>query len=278
MAVYRRPARSRFVLLVVALASVTLLTVDERSNGGGAVDGVRDAARDAFAPVSRTAAAVARPVGNFFEGAFRYGDVEAENARLRAELAEREGQVLRAADAERERTALIDQANLSSVGDIPTVAARVVSALASNFALTVEIDRGGDHGVIRGMPVVSGAGLVGRVVDASRTRATVLLLTDSTSNVGVRLTGSGDAGVAVGRGRGSSLRVDLVDPATKVAAGEAVVTSGLQDSLFPPGIPMGRVKAATAAPGAVQQDVTVEPVVDVRRLAFVKVLLWSPTP
>ena len=58
--------------------------------------------------------------------------------------------------------------------------------------------------------------------------------------------------------------------------GEVVVTSGLQQSIFPPSIPVGRVKSASAKPGALQQDVRVDPVVDLRRLQFVRVLRWQP--
>lgn len=278
MAVYRRSTRPRYTLLLLVLTAVTLLTVDERSGGLGVVDGLRDEARDAFAPVQRAADSLFRPVGDVVEGALHYGDVEAENARLREQLAEREGQLLRAADAERERRALLDQQSLEFAGDIPTVAARVVLVQPSNFQLTVEIDRGRDAGVVPGMPVVSGAGLVGQVLGTSRTTATVLLLTDPTSSVGVRLTGSGDVGVASGRGAGSTLRVDLIGTGTKVEKGEVAVTSGLQQSVFPPGIPVGKVKAATAAPGALQHDVTLQPVVDLRRLTFVKVLLWGQQP
>lgn len=276
MAVYRRTSRPRYTLLLLVLTAITLLTLDERSNGSGVVDVARDGARDAFAPVKDAADAAVRPVTDFFQGALHYGEVEAENARLREQLAEREAEVLRAGDAEREREALLDLAGLDFVGDVPTVAARVVATPATGFDLTLEIDRGRNAGVAPGMPVVSGGGLVGRVVDVSRRRATVLLVTDSSSSVGVRLSGSGDVGVAAGRGRGSTLRVDLVDPVSKVERGEMVVTSGLQNSVFPPGIPVGKVVAATSAAGALQQDVTVEPSVDLRRVTFVKVLQWDP--
>lgn len=276
MAVYRRTARPRFTLLLLVLTAVTLLTLDERSNGLGVVDTARDAARDGFAPVQGVANAAVRPVVDFFQGALHYGDVRAENARLREQLAEREAGGLRAADAEREREALLDLVGLDFVGDIPTVAARVVQTPASGFDLTLGLDRGRDAGVAPGMPVVSAGGLVGRVIDVSRKRSTVRLVTDASSNVGVRLSTSGDVGVAAGRGAGSTLRVDMVDTATKVDKGEMVVTSGLQNSVFPPGIPVGKVVAATSSAGALQQDVTIEPTVDLRHVEFVKVLQWVP--
>lgn len=274
MAVYRRSARPRFTLLLLVLTAITLLTLDER--GASVVGSVRGHARDLFAPVASFADRVFGPVGDAIQGVVHYGDLEAENDRLREQLAEQQGEQLRAQDAQRELKALLDQQELDYIGDIPTVAARVVTTSPNNFQLTIEINRGTNHGVAKGMPVVSGVGLVGRVVDTSRTRSIVLLLTDQESSIGVRLTSSGDVGVATGQGMRAPMKVDLIDTATAVPEGEVVVTSGLQQSVFPPGIPVGKVRTAKAAPGALQQDVAVDPVVDLGRLTFVKVLQWSP--
>ena len=278
MAVYRRSARPRFVLLLLVLTAVTLLTLDERTGGLGVVDTARDTARDALAPVRDATDSAFRPVVDFFQGIIHYGRLEDANNRLREQLAERDAELAIVADAQRERQELLDQQKLEFVGDIPTVAARVVLASPSNLDLTVEINRGRDSGVSPGMPVVTGAGLVGRVVDVSRTRATVLLVSNPTSSVGVRLATSGEVGVASGQGARSPLQVDNVDPATKVAPDEPVVTSGLQQSIYPPGIPVGRIRTARVPPEAVQQEVTVDPIVDLRRLTFVKVLQWSARP
>jgi rod shape-determining protein MreC len=275
LAVYRRSSRPRFTLLLVVLTSITLLTLDQRGSGFGVMATVRDAARDAFAPVQDAADAVFEPVGDFFQGALHYGDVEAENERLRTQLAEQDRTVLAARDSDRERRALLDQQDLDFAGDIPAVASRVVQMSDARFGQTIQLDRGRDAGVAPGMPVVAGRGLVGRVVDVSARRSTVLLVTDPASSVGVRFPLSGDVGVAAGRGRGSTVRVDLVEPDSVVARGEILVTSGLDQSAFPAGIPVAQVRAATAATGALQQDVTAEPVVDLEGLRVVKVLQWS---
>jgi rod shape-determining protein MreC len=272
VAVSRRSARPRFTLLLLVLTAITLLTLDAR--GSGPIRSIREASRDAFAPVTRAANDALRPVGDFFDGAFHYGDLKQENARLREQLAERRGTELEAAAAQRELKTLLDQAQLEFLGDIPRVTARVVGVSPSNFQLTVTINRGRNSGVAVGMPVVAGAGLVGRVVEASRTQASVLLADDPTFNVGVRL--ADDVGVATGRGAGTPVRVDLIEPQTKLDRDMVAVTSGLQQSVFPPGIPVGRVVRARAEPGALQQDVDIAPVVDLRRLIFVKVLQWSP--
>jgi rod shape-determining protein MreC len=123
---------------------------------------------------------------------------------------------------------------------------------------------------------VTGAGLVGRVVEVSASRATVLLLTDPTFSIGVRLSASGDVGLASGTGRSNPLRIDLVDPAAKIKPGDGLVTSGLANERFPKDIPVGTVRAVGQKPGALQQDVTLDPAADLARLEFVAILQWSP--
>ena len=276
MAVYRRPARSRFTLLLLVLTSVTLLTLDYRGSGSGAISSIKDGARDGFAPVQRFSDRLMAPVGSLVGAILHYGDLQRENEQLRRENADFRGEVLRADDAERERQALLDQLDLVTPEDIPRVDARVVATSPTNFAYTVEIDKGTSSGVATGMPVVTGTGLVGRVAETSRNRAVVQLLTDKKFSVGIRLATSGDVGVANGQGTLRALALDLIDPASVVEKDEVVVTSGLQQSQFPPGIPVGKVDHASMRPGALQQDVTIVPVVDLRRLAFLTVLQWSP--
>ncbi|HWW54687.1 MAG TPA: rod shape-determining protein MreC [Acidimicrobiales bacterium] len=276
MAVYRRTARPRFTLLLLVLTSITLITLDFRGQASGVFSTVKSVSQDAFAPVQSAASSVTRPVGDFFQGIFHYGALEKENARLRQQLADSRTATLRAADAERERLALLDLEKLDYIGDIPTVSARVVSLGFSDLEQTVQIDRGRNAGVAKGMPVVVGSGLVGRVVEVSRTRATVLLVSDPGFAVGIRLDPSGDVGVAHGQGQGKALSMDPLAKDTPVNVGDVVTTSGLQQSIFPPQIPVGTVLSVSTEPGALLKTVRITPIVDLRRLTFVKVVQWSP--
>ena len=274
MAVYRRTSRPRYTLLLLILTAITLVTLDYRGDAGGAIAKLKGGARDAFEPVQTAAAAVFDPVANVVNGVLHYGDLEAENAHLREQLADQRGQVARAQDAERERQALLDIQDLKFLNDIETISARVVGTTASSLELSAELDKGTSDGIVRGMPVVAGDGLVGRVVDVSRRRSIVLLITDPNSNVGVRLASTGDTGVAHGNGPGKALSVELLEASSIATAGEVVVTSGLQQSVFPPGIPVGLVKSKGYKEGPERKGVTLLPAVDMARLTFVKVLIW----
>ena len=263
--------RPRSTLVLLVLASVTAITLDVR--GGGVVDAVRSAATDVAAPVRSAGDAVLGPVGDALAGVTGYDDVVEENERLRARVEDLEGGRLLADDARSELAALLEAADLAHFTALPTVAARVVGPPPSSFERTVQLDRGSDDGVGEDLPVVTGAGLVGRVVAVSRTRSTVRLVTDETSAVGSRLSRSGELAVAEGRGVDRPLRVGLLDARSQVEAGDLLVTSGVVGSPFPGGIPLGRVVSVVRTPGALEPAVDVEPTVDLEGLRHVRVLM-----
>ena len=276
MAVYRRSRRHRFFLVLLALTSVTVLTLDYRGAGDGALESVRQTARDAFAPVQGAADRVVSPVAGFFGAIGDIGSLKSENARLKRELEAAHADAIRGADADRERQGLLQLQGLDYAGGLDSVPARVVSTAPTNFQLTITIDRGSDAKVGVGMPVVTAAGLVGRITEVSKVRATVLLITDPQSNVGVRLVKSGEHGVAKGAGARNPLSLDLIAPEVPVEVADPVVTSGLERGLFPPQIPVGLVRSADAPSGVLQKEIRLEPTVDLVRLEFVRVLLWTP--
>jgi rod shape-determining protein MreC len=274
MAVSRRRARPRFTLLVLILASLTLITVDLR--GGSSVLKVRGRARDLFAPVQSAVSSATQPITDFFHGAFQYRQLKDDNARLRAQLAQLRAQQIQDQYLLQTNKDLTDLLKLDFVGDVPTVAARVIAGAESNFQLTIVIDRGTDAGVLKGMPVVAGNGLVGRVASTAAHQSTVLLLTDPSASVGIEFAPSTAVGIATGQGQGRPLSVTLIDPSASTPVGTAAVTSGLAGSPYPAGVPVGTVVSDTLDPGVQSHSVTLRPVVDLTQLSYVDVLIWTP--
>ena len=275
MALQRRSGRSRATLVFLILLSITLITLDYRGDGGGIIDGLRDGASDALAPVRDLADGVLSPVGDGLQGITGYGALEDENAELRSRIAELEGDALESEAAAEELREALDLLGVDFVGDIPTVSARVVSAPVSNFEQTIELDRGRDDGIEVDMPVVAGSGLVGKVVQVSGSRSVVRLITDPGSSVGVRFVDANEVGVAEGEGADNELSVGFVEVNVSLKRRELAVTSGVNDSVFPPGIPVGRVDSAESVEGELQQDVRLVPSADLDHLRFVRVLLRS---
>lgn len=276
MALSRRAGPSRLTLVFLILTSITVITLDFRGGGEGLIASVRDGAAGVLAPVRDVGVGVLEPVGDALSGVTGYGELEDENAVLRARIAELEGSVLRDEGAEGELAEARALLDLDFGRELPRVDARVISTPVSNFEQTIELDQGRDDGVDIDMPVVSGAGLVGRVIHVSASRSTVRLVTDPASAVGVRLARSAEVAVAEGEGPERLLSLSFVDPAADVSILELVVTSGLNDSVFPPGIPVGRVAVADSAPGRLERRVEVRPVADPAQLRFVSVLRTGP--
>lgn len=270
----RRTSRPRFTLGLIVLTAITLITIDYRADGGGITGSVRSAARSALSPVGSVVSFVLTPIGNTVGGVLDFGRVRHENARLRDELAQARSDVIAAQDARRQLKTALDELNLADAGDIPSVAARVTGGSPSVLQSTLEIDKGSGDGIARGMPVVSGGALVGRIVRVTSSQSTVRLLNDPSLSVGIRLSKNGDLGVATGDG--ADMVLSLVEPTTEVTQGDSVVTSGLQQSQYPPGLPVGRVRSSQRDNTGLAQDVRVSPIVNLRRLSFVRVLQWSP--
>jgi rod shape-determining protein MreC len=279
-----RGGRRRYVLVLIVLASVTLITLDQRQGDSGPVGELGRFAHRVVAPVSDASSAMFNPISDWFDGVEHAGSFKRDNARLRRELeAER-------ITAERAQSAIAENKLLTQLNGQPfldsfkSVTARVITFSPGNFDQTVTLDRGSEKGIKSGMPVVAGDGLVGRVTQVWKGGCDVLLLDDPSFAVGVRMAKHRNVGPAAGQAGQSSLSVRLSGPLPKgeqPQRGELAETSGLQGSTFPPGIPVGTVMSLAFSDAGLSIDVAVDPLVDVTNLEFVKVLLWtvgSPVP
>lgn len=287
MAVTRRPSRARYLLAVLVLLAVTLITLTQRG-GSGAISSLRSEAHNVTNPLQGAIHDALRPVGNFLTGAANYGSLEKENERLRQQVASMQNQSLAAAAEQAQASQVMAQAHLPFVGGIPTVTAKVINNDPSNFESTVTIDKGSAEGVAVGEPVVATNGLAGTIAQVFRHSAQLRLLTDPDFVVGVQL--GSVVGSAKGTGLGGRLQVTFDQPIQpsgstsgsgsasgfRLAKGQVVVTSGLQNEAFPAGIPVARVASFASSPNSPAPTVTLTPVVDLSQINVVQVEIWSP--
>jgi rod shape-determining protein MreC len=275
----RSGGRSRLTIALLVLTSLTLLTLDFRD--AAVIQSARRTAANVFSPLRGAAETVSEPFTNAWHGVTSYGDVKAENERLRRRIEDLEGAPVLEEDAAQQLAELLAQQDLEWVGTIPTTAARVLSGSPSNFSHTVDISKGSRDGIKVGMPVVNGAGLVGKVVLVARDRSTIELITDPDFAVGIRLIGTQVTGTARGQGKGEDLRADTSlepDAADLPKAGTTVTTSGIDIASFPASIPVGKVRSVKKSSDGLTVDLVIRPMADTERLAFLTVLLWEPPP
>ncbi len=279
MALPNPTGRSRYTLLLLILTSVTLLTLDFR--GFGPLESAREGAVDVFNPVRSAAETAFDPVADVWNEVFGDDATQREVEELRAEVERLRGQLIANTNADRLLQDVLAELDIEYVGNLDRVVAQVVSGPVGNFDdFDIEIDKGVSDGVLEGMPVVSNGGLIGRVVEAGRTRSRVRLVSDPAFTVGVRLLSQGEDGdlaLARGSGLGKPLIVtERIDPLTDVEVGEIVVTSGIDRSRYPGGIPIGIVTDVRLDEGALEQVLTVQPAADLATIGFVSVILFEP--
>jgi rod shape-determining protein MreC len=255
----------------LVLTAVTLLALD--LPGTGPLDPVRNLFAGIFRPIRSGGDALFSPISNGWKGAFGYGDVKDDNDRLRAELDRLDSQ-----DAElvRLRKEVADLKKILGVkaGDVPTQTAEVVSGPISPFDQSIEIDQGSGDGIKKGMAVITGGGVLGRVTSVTGGRSKVELLTEPSFQLGIRLEGR-ERGVIQGRGQGKDLVVEGVgDEQTEVEEGDFVYTSGIDQSAFPKDLKVGRVVSVRDS-GTGSKVLEVEPLADLSSV-YVKVVLQDP--
>ena len=102
------------------------------------------------------------------------------------------------------------------------------------------LDAGTRDGVREGQSVIDAGGLVGQIIAATPTTATVLLITDPDHAVPVLVGRNGVRLVAYGKGRSDQLELPNIPLSADVKVGDAIITSGL-GGRFPPGFPVGTV-------------------------------------
>jgi len=229
--------------------------------------------RDVISPIQRGIAAALHPVGDVFSGTIHYGSLETQNQQLREELGRIRLKLAADAFASAQAGRVLSLAHLPYVAGIPMIASEVIGNSTSNFQSTVELDGGTSSGIGPGMPVVANAGLVGTVVSASSSTATVLLVSDPTSSIPVSIGGTG-LYRAVGAGWGRALTLGYVAGSTAVHRGELVSTSGLGGGALPAGIPLGVVRSVRVSSEGLSTAVKVTPLVNLDDVQFVDVLEW----
>jgi rod shape-determining protein MreC len=141
---------------------------------------------------------------------------------------------------------------------------------------TVQIDKGRNDGVRTNQPVMTAGGLAGKVIATTGGSARVALITDSSSGVSAEVMPKGVGGVVRPEIGGKDLILDYIPKGSRITKGEVVVTSGFKDgaleSLFPRGIPIGKVGSVNQDQLETYQRVRVHPYADLRRMDFVQVV------
>ena len=257
-------------LVIAVLCSVIALV---RSDAGP----VRNLLNAALSPVRSAATSLAERVESFYNYLYRYELIEAENASLKAQLAEAGDKIRSAEEYERENERLRDlDGLLAQHEDYELVDAHISAWSDSNWNSGFTIDKGTCQGISVGQCVITeNRQVVGLITDAGRNWSTVMTILDPTSEISAMVYGSGYMGVAQGDFElmeSGQLRMSYLSTEAIIRNGDQVMTTGSGD-VYPQGLIIGSVADVALDQAGVSKYAIINPAADVEALEQVFVII-----
>jgi rod shape-determining protein MreC len=275
----RSPVQRRRAVLAVLLAvSLVLLTIYFSEPVTGGLHAIQRGAGEALSPLEEGTSRAFKPFSDLAGWVSDVADAKKENKQLKTEVETLRGQLAQLATDKREAEQLRALTQVSS--NLPqgakTVTARVIAHSPTVWYSTIQIDKGRSDGVHVNQPVITAGGLAGKIVATTGGTARVALITDASSAVSAEIMPKGVAGIVKPEIGGKDLILDFIPKGSHVRRGQVVVTSGFRsgelESLFPRGIPIGRVGSVNQDQLEIYQRVRVRPYADLRNMDFVQVV------
>ena len=255
------------LVLVVAFALLTSLT-----------DFVlpQKLVQSALAPVRSGFQTLTRQAEQYYNYMFRYEALAAENAQLRARIAELEENNRSVDSLERENKNLKDLLGLTQARqDFKMMDSYVIGTSSVDWTSTLTIDRGSIDGVEVGLCVVTANGeVVGLITEVGSNYSIVKTVLDSSLEISGTIASSGYNGIVTGAyitGEEGKLRMDYLPSSSIIRNRDQVVTSG--STVYPRDLMMGYVVDAGFDETGVAKYALLEPAVELGSLEQIFILM-----
>jgi rod shape-determining protein MreC len=267
-------ARRYGILVAVLLVSFLLLTVQTR--GGGGTGRAGELVAIAVTPMQSLLVRIHRGALGIWSNYVEWKAVRRENEVLRVDNEQLRVQAMQASETREENARLRRLLLLRDRLPLATLAGEVIGREAGGWVRSLTVNRGRGDGIAQQTPVIVPDGLVGRVVQVHRGAAVVQLLNDPASTVGAVVQRTRTAGLVEGDAGGAVRFKFMARDGASVSPGDLVVTSGL-GTLFPKGLPVGRVIRIEDKGSALFHFAVLAPAVDFSRVEEVLLVTGQTT-
>ena len=224
-------------LAFFASLSLTLLVLDARFGYAESIRSVLALAAYPIQLVARLPVAVAEGVAGHFGS---QAQLREENVELRARLLASAQGAQRFESAAAEASHLRRLIGAAERVERKSMPAEILYSGRDPYSRKVILDRGTQHGVRAGSPVVDEIGVIGQVTRAHAFVSEVTLLTDKSLAIPVQVLRNGLRAIAFGGGTSGMLELRYMAANADIEGGDQLVTSGL-DGTYPPGLPVASV-------------------------------------
>ncbi len=254
--------------VIFMLAATLLLTVSFVRPG--VFGGIRNSVTDIVSPALILLSEPFRQVAAVTNSVTGMSELRAENTQLRAENARLREWYQTALMLESENQSLHALLNVKPDPAHRFITARVIGDSGNAYVKSAIVSAGQNDLVQKGQAVLSGDGLVGRIIESGRSSARVLLLTDVNSRVPVLIEGSRQKAILMGQNTDlPALKYLPVD--TDIKEGTRIITSG-NGGMFMSGLPIGTVKIGKDGLPYVK------PYADISRITHVRIVDYPEDP
>lgn len=263
--------RAAVVLLVgILFALLVLMSAQVRAGGASLLE---QTLFRLASPAVRAASGGLSSTRGAWEGYLDLRGARRENEDLRRRMQALEAERSRYEEVLRENRRLRELVGFEARLEADALVAPVVSNQALAAQRVLLVGRGSRDGVAPDAPVLSPAGVVGRVVAVAPSSAKVQLITDAGAGLAVTIARTRLQGLVAGRGA-ETLRLRYIPLLEDVRPGDRLVTSGLE-GIYPEGFPVGTVLRVAAAAGPMK-EIEVAPAADFLALEEVLILRGLP--
>jgi rod shape-determining protein MreC len=272
--------RTRVFLGVLLAAALALITIDYRGGVSSPLGGLRSVGGTVFGSMESVGSLVGRPFTAVANGLTGNSGSQAKIAALQRQVVGLRAQLSQQRLSKSDEQQLSQLLQLAGRGRYRIVTASVIAAGAA-YDDSVTIDAGRADGITLNQTVINGQGLVGTVTAVNATTSTVLLSTDASVTVGVRLAGSGQIGVVTGTGTSMSgsglLRLQVFDVNAVLQPGQQLVTFGSAGGRsYVAGVPVGVITRVEGTTSSLTRLALVRPYADDTALGVVGVVVVAP--
>jgi rod shape-determining protein MreC len=266
---FKQGASARAKMVFFAVIALVLLVVDSRMRS---LAMVRQAIGTALYPLQIIAMAPRDIVYGASDYFTALSSLKAENDKLKSQQtidaqALQQGQHLLAENAQ-----LRQLLGTSRQLPVKSVLGEILYDTRDAFTRKIVLDRGTQHGVMAGQPVIDHAGVVGQVTRVFPFTSEVTLLTDKDQTIPVQVVRSGLRSVAYGRGQSNILELRFMPANADIQQGDVLVTSGI-DGVYPPGLAVATVKQVDTKSSDAFARILCQPIAGINRHRQLLILL-----
>jgi len=269
--------KAPFWLLMLLVINFAFMAVDARDTSSKQ-RAIRVWVQALASPFERATSSAGGASTGLVRKILNFRSTAAENDQLKERVNSLQLELSKARDSANEKERLEALLNLKEKSGYETVVTRVIARDPSVWFNTITIGAGSSSGIELNMPVVTGGGIVGRVVALSPWTAQVMLITDEQAAAGAvvgQLGESNALGPVKGLGTRGLVEMRFVSGLEKVEVGDQVLTTG-QDGIYPAGLSVGEVIEVRHGTATQPHQIYLRPTARLDQLEHVAVLRYHP--